>query len=118
MNLVANAIEAMSVVTGRDKQLVIETAVHEPASVLISVKDSGTGIDSENLERIFEPFFTTKSDGMGMGLSICRSIVEGCGGHLWASRGEVCGSVFSITLPTAEASSAAVAPVPAESTSA
>jgi C4-dicarboxylate-specific signal transduction histidine kinase len=95
MNLIANAIEAMSAVNDREKQLVIETAVHEPASVLISVKDTGTGIDPDNLDRIFEAFFTTKSDGMGMGLSICRSIVEGCGGRLWASRGETCGSAFS-----------------------
>src|SRR5262249_54059950 len=104
MNLIANAIEAMRAVNDREKQLVIETAVHEPASVLISVKDTGTGIDPDNLDRIFEAFFTTKSDGMGMGLSICRSIVEGCGGRLWASRGETCGSAFFITLPAAEAS--------------
>src|SRR5262249_25160436 len=116
MNLIANAIDAMSTVKGREKQLVIETAVHEPASVLISVKDTGTGIDPENLDRIFEAFFTTKSDGMGMGLSICRSIVEGCGGHLWASRGETCGSVFFITLPTAEASRRAPMAMPEEST--
>ena len=117
MNLIANGIEAMSDVIGREKQLVIESAAHEPASVLVSVRDTGTGIDPKNLDRIFEAFFTTKSEGMGMGLSICRSIVEGCGGRLWASHSETCGSIFFIVLPTAEASRRAPRPVLEESTS-
>jgi signal transduction histidine kinase len=71
------------------------------------VKDTGIGIDPQNLDRIFEPFFTTKSEGMGMGLSICRSIIEGYGGRLWASRGETHGSVFFVALPTTEASGGA-----------
>ena len=108
MNLVANAIEAMSGVTGRERVLVIRSEVGESASVLASVKDTGTGIDPHNLDRIFEAFFTTKSEGMGMGLSICRSIIEGYGGRLWASRGETCGSSFFVALPTAEAPQAAL----------
>ena len=102
MNLIANAVEAMSAVTGRQKLLLIRSEVDKSASVLISIDDTGTGIEPENLERIFEAFFTTKSDGMGIGLSICRSIIEDCGGRLWASPGETCGSVFFISLPTAK----------------
>jgi signal transduction histidine kinase len=94
MNLIANAIEAMTDVTGRDRVLVIRSEVGEPASVLVSVRDTGTGIDPQNLDRIFEPFFTTKSEGMGMGLSICRSIIESYGGRLWASPSETSGSTF------------------------
>ena len=67
--------------------------------VLITVEDSGTGIDPENIERMFDPFFTTKSHGMGMGLSISRSIVESYGGRLSASPGQLHGSIFRILLP-------------------
>jgi signal transduction histidine kinase len=102
MNLIMNAVEAMGSVTSRERLLVIRSAIHDPASVLITVKDSGTGIDPENLDRIFDAFFTTKSDGMGMGLSISRSIIEGYGGRLWASRGEPYGSVFHVILPSDE----------------
>jgi signal transduction histidine kinase len=104
MNLIANAIEAMSAVTGRERVLGIKSEVDESASVLISVSDTGIGIDPPNLTRIFEAFFTTKSDGMGMGLSICRSIIEGYGGRLWASHGVTSGSVFFVALPMIEAS--------------
>jgi signal transduction histidine kinase len=103
MNLIANAIEAMSAVTDGQKLLVIGTKVGNAASVVISIADTGPGIDPQNLDRIFEPFFTTKSDAMGMGLSICRSIIEGYGGQLWASPVETRGSVFYISLPAAEA---------------
>ena len=94
MNLIANAIEAMSGVTGRDRILAIRSEVGESSSVLVSVRDTGIGIDPHNLDRIFEAFFTTKSEGMGMGLNICRSIIESYGGRLWVSRGETCGSLF------------------------
>ena len=103
VNLTRNAVEALSPITDREKLLVIEAALQDPANVLVTVRDSGTGIDPENLDRIFDPFFTTKSDGMGMGLSICRSIVESYGGRLWASCGESYGSVFYVVLPTAHA---------------
>lgn len=101
VNLARNAVEAMGSITDREKLLVIEATIQDPANVLVAVRDSGTGIDPEDLDRIFDPFFTTKSDGMGMGLSICRSIVESYGGHLWASRGESYGAVFFVVLPTA-----------------
>ena len=103
VNLTRNAVEALGPITDREKLLVIEAAVQDSANVLVTVRDCGTGIDPENLNRIFDPFFTTKSDGMGMGLSICRSIVERYGGRLWASRGESHGSVFYVVLPTAHA---------------
>ena len=103
VNLTKNAVEALGLITDREKLLVIEATVQDPASVLVTVRDSGTGIDPENLDRIFDPFFTTKSDGMGMGLSICRSIVESYRGRLWATRGESYGSVFFVVLPTAQA---------------
>jgi signal transduction histidine kinase len=103
MNLTMNAVEAMDPVSGREKLLVIKTAIHDPANVLITVKDSGPGIDPQNLDRIFDAFFTTKSSGMGMGLSICRSIIEGNGGHISATRGESYGTVFHVVLPIAKA---------------
>src|SRR5690606_7784064 len=79
-NLVVNAIDAMGSVTGRPRVLRVKSGRHPPGSVLVSVGDSGTGLDPENKDRIFEPFFTTKPDGMGMGLMFCRSIVEAHGG--------------------------------------
>jgi signal transduction histidine kinase len=98
MNLTVNAIEAMDAVASREKLLVIKSAIQEPASVLITVEDTGTGIDPQVRNRLFEPLFTTKASGMGMGLSICRSIIEGYGGHLWASAREPHGSVFHVAL--------------------
>jgi len=81
LNLVMNAIEAMTTITGRPRKLLIKSALH-PDGVLVQVQDSGTGIDSELMDRMFEPFFTTKPLGIGMGLSIGRSIVEAHGGRL------------------------------------
>jgi len=102
VNLTMNAVEAMDAVTNREKLLLIKSAINEPAKVLITISDAGTGIDPQNLDRIFDAFFTTKSKGMGMGLAICRSIIEGYGGRLWATPGEPCGSVFHVVLPTTE----------------
>ena len=101
MNLIMNAVEAMDPITDREKLLVITSNIHEPTSVLITIKDTGPGIEPQNLDRIFDAFFTTKSNGMGMGLSICRSIIEGYGGRLWTSPAEPRGSVFHVVLPTA-----------------
>ena len=101
MNLVRNAADAMDSVSGRARALRMKTAIHDPDSVLLSVEDSGAGIAPEDIDRIFESFFTTKSQGMGMGLSICRSIIEAHGGRLWASSGVDHGSVFNIVLPAA-----------------
>ena len=80
-NLVANAIEAMDTVTDRARTLRVKSVIRQPNDVLIMVEDSGPGIDPENADRIFHPFFTTKSEGTGMGLSICRSIIEAHNGH-------------------------------------
>jgi C4-dicarboxylate-specific signal transduction histidine kinase len=97
-NLVTNAIEAMDTVVDRGRSILIKTElVGGEASV--AIEDSGTGIPSENLERIFSTFFTTKARGMGMGLSICRSIIESHGGRLWASARHPYGTVFRFTLP-------------------
>lgn len=102
VNLTMNAVEAMDAVTNREKLLVIKSDINEPAKVLITISDAGTGIDPQNLDRIFDAFFTTKSKGMGMGLAICRSIIEGYRGRLWATPGEPYGSVFHVVLPTTE----------------
>jgi signal transduction histidine kinase len=99
MNLTMNAVEAMDPVTSREKLLVIKSAIHEPAKVLITIKDTGTGIDPQNLDRIFDAFFTTKSKGMGMGLAICRSIIEGYGGQLAAFSDGKSETLFQCVLP-------------------
>jgi signal transduction histidine kinase len=102
LNLTMNALDAMSSVTGRDKHLTIASRIDENAMVRITVEDTGSGIDPAHLDRIFEPFFTTKSTGMGLGLCICRSIVETHGGKLWALPRIPFGTVFHLTLPSAE----------------
>jgi signal transduction histidine kinase len=104
LNLIMNAIEAMSEVSDAPRELLISTSEAEPGSVLVEVSDSGPGLPSANLARIFEPFYTTKSSGLGMGLPICRSIVEAHGGRLWARPNEPRGAVFFMTLPIGERS--------------
>ena len=99
LNLVGNAAEAMESVSNRPRVLLVRTATHDPDGVLVSIEDSGTGVDPANIDRIFDAFFTTKSEGMGMGLAICRSIIEAHDGRLWASSGVDHGSVFNILLP-------------------
>src|SRR5262245_61092016 len=99
LNLVTNAIEAMADVTGRERMLAVRTQLDEPHGILVAIEDSGTGIEESNAERIFESFFTTKPSGMGMGLSICRSIVQAHGGRLWASARNPEGSIFHVRLP-------------------
>ena len=101
INLIMNAVDAMSTVADRERILQIKTAVHELDYFMITVEDSGIGIDPKHLNRIFEAFFTTKSHGMGMGLAICRSIVESHGGRLSVSPGRPHGSIFQVLLPTA-----------------
>ena len=98
LNLISNAVEAMAAVDDRRRVLRITSSLHESDNVLITVTDSGTGIDPEHKDRIFEAFFTTKSSGMGMGLSICRSIVEAHGGQLSVAPAMPNGSTFSILL--------------------
>ena len=99
INLVMNGIEAMQSVTDRPRELVIRSYQDETHRVPVTVTDSGVGISAENADRLFNAFFTTKSSGMGMGLSICRSIVEAHGGRLWATATVPHGAMFQFTLP-------------------
>ena len=103
LNLILNAVEAMRSVDDRSRELQISTEHNETGDVLVTVCDTGPGIAPENLERVFESFFTTKSSGVGIGLSICRSILEGHGGSLWASANGTRGARFQFTLPGAAA---------------
>jgi PAS domain S-box-containing protein len=103
VNLIMNAVDAMSTVVGRPRILRLKTQVHEFNNLLITVEDSGMGIDPKNIDRIFEAFFTTKSHGMGMGLSICRSMIESHDGRLSVSVGQPHGSIFHVLLPTVAA---------------
>jgi PAS domain S-box-containing protein len=101
LNLILNAVQAM-IETGLTlRELQISTEMSRSDGVLISVHDSGPGIHPQNLDRLFDPFYTTKSAGMGMGLAICRSIVEGHGGRIWAMVNVPRGATFCLTLPAA-----------------
>jgi two-component system sensor kinase FixL len=104
LNLIMNGIEAMAVVTDRPRLLRVQSRIDESGDLLIAVSDSGTGVGSE-LDRVFNPFFTTKANGMGLGLSISRSLVESHGGRLWAAPNSPHGAVFSFTLPPTGGSS-------------
>jgi PAS domain S-box-containing protein len=101
LNLALNAAEAMGSVEEGIRELVISTE-QDQTGALVAVRDSGPGIDSANLDRVFDTFYTTKSSGIGMGLSICRSIIDAHGGKLWAEANEPRGAVFQFTLPGAE----------------
>jgi signal transduction histidine kinase len=105
LNLLTNAIEAMASTSGRARVLYVSSTRVEPRDVLITVADTGPGIDPMNRDHIFDAFFTTKSRGMGMGLSICRSIIEAHDGHLSVSPGAGGGTAFQIALPIGEAAS-------------
>ena len=102
LNLILNAIEAMSPVEAADRVLSISTEKTPANGALVVVRDCGPGVDPKRLEQIFEAFYTTKSGGMGMGLSICRSIIDAHGGRLWAVANEPKGAQFQFTLPSAE----------------
>ena len=102
LNLILNAVEAMSADEKGSRELSIRIE-HQADGALVQVRDSGPGVDPGNVERVFEPFYTTKNSGVGMGLSICRSIITGHGGRLWAAANEPRGAVFQFNLPpTAE----------------
>jgi signal transduction histidine kinase len=105
LNLVTNAIDSMSA-TNAVRVLRVKSKVHDSGGVIVSVEDTGAGIDPKDLDRIFNPLFTTKSHGMGMGLAICRSIIEGHGGRLWATPNTSQGTVFQFVLPTDSAMTA------------
>jgi signal transduction histidine kinase len=99
LNLILNAVEALSSVDGARRELSIRTKRRGADEVLVAVRDSGPGIDSEHLERVFDSFYTTKPSGIGLGLSICRSIIDAHGGRLWAAANEPRGAAFQFTLP-------------------
>src|ERR1700730_9811151 len=99
LNLIVNAIQSMSGVEDGNRELHISTVRIEPKGVCVAVRDTGRGLRPESLPSLFEPFYTTKADGMGMGLSICRSIIEAHGGRLWATSCEPRGAVFQFTIP-------------------
>jgi signal transduction histidine kinase len=98
LNLIVNAIEALSGVREGEREVLIRTEQDGAGDVLVTVRDTGPGLDVKNSERVFEAFYTTKPSGMGMGLSTCRSIIEAHGGRLWASPNEPQGAVFRFTL--------------------
>jgi len=99
LNLILNAVEAMSGSRAGSRELLIKTEQHDPRAVLVAVRDSGPGVKPESLDRLFDAFYTTKPDGMGMGLSICRSIIETHGGRVWATANLPRGAVLQFTLP-------------------
>jgi C4-dicarboxylate-specific signal transduction histidine kinase len=99
LNLIVNAIQSMSGVEDGNRELHISTVSFEPDGVCVAVRDTGPGLSPETLSRLFEPFYTTKSEGMGIGLSICRSIIEAHGGRLWAIPCEPQGALFQFTIP-------------------
>jgi signal transduction histidine kinase len=99
LNLIKNAVEAMSGVAEGPRELRVSSGKDESQGVLVAVRDSGPGLDPETLARLFDAFYTTKPEGMGMGLAISRSIIEAHSGRLWATRNEPRGAVFQFTLP-------------------
>jgi signal transduction histidine kinase len=99
INLVMNGIEAMASVDDRPRELVVRSRAHEADQILVAVQDVGVGIDSISADRLFSAFFTTKPGGMGMGLSISRSIIEAHGGRLWATPNEGPGATFQFAVP-------------------
>jgi len=99
LNFVNNAVDAMRLVNDRERILTVKSESLAPDGIAITVEDSGTGIDPKNVDQMFDAFFTTKSKGMGMGLAICRSIIDRHGGTLSVWPGAPYGSVFRVVLP-------------------
>jgi len=117
INLMINGIEAMTPVTDRTRELVIRSRPHDGNQVLVTVEDAGIGIDAANMDQLYDAFFTTKPGGMGMGLSISRSIIQGHGGQLWATPNPTHGTTFHFSVPVMATSAAVVeAAVPRERT--
>ncbi|MEN3379033.1 MAG: hypothetical protein V7604_4388 [Hyphomicrobiales bacterium] len=104
LNLLRNASDAMSALDDRTRSLLVSIAAGEDGDVRVSVKDAGVGLEPRVAERIFDPFYTTKVDGMGIGLSVSRSIIEGHGGRLWVERNDGPGATFSFSIPRQETS--------------
>lgn len=101
LNLVMNAVEAMASTADSSRRLIVRAEIGD-SDARVTVADTGPGLGGTDPDRLFEAFFSTKTEGIGMGLSICRSIIEAHGGQIWACNGEPSGSVFSFTLPLAE----------------
>jgi signal transduction histidine kinase len=101
VNLLVNALEAMTATRGKARRIAVRSAALDDRDVLLEVSDTGEGIAAEHMPHIFDAFYTTKATGTGLGLSLCRSIVERQGGRLWASPGETRGAVFHLRLPRA-----------------
>jgi signal transduction histidine kinase len=104
--LIINAVQAMSGVSERSRELPISTEREASGGVLVTVQDSGPGLNPESFDHMFDAFYTTKPGGMGMGLSICRSVVDAHGGRIWASRTAGPGATIQFTLPLPSASHA------------
>ena len=104
LNLIVNAIEATSQVADGKRQVLIETWEDDSKGVGVTVTDTGTGLDPKRFDRLFEAFYTTKASGMGMGLAICRSIIESHGGRVWAKPNTPRGATFQFVLPTQQES--------------
>jgi signal transduction histidine kinase len=104
VNLAVNGMQAMSTVDDRERVLLIHTEQKQPNQALLSVKDVGVGVAPDKVDQLFAAFYTTKPDGLGIGLSICRSIVEAHGGQIWASPNGGPGMTFQFTIPTHEPS--------------
>jgi signal transduction histidine kinase len=100
INLMINGIQAMADIGGDSRELLIESRRDGDGHVVVAVQDSGPGIDPESANQLFDAFFTTKTEGMGMGLSICRSIIEAHGGQVWASNKAGHGAIFQFSLPS------------------
>jgi signal transduction histidine kinase len=96
-----NGIEAMDAISVASRELLIQSAIGDKGQVMVTVRDSGIGLDAHQFDHIFEAFFTTKQNGIGMGLSISRTIVEAHGGRLWPALNSGPGAKFQFTLPTA-----------------
>jgi C4-dicarboxylate-specific signal transduction histidine kinase len=103
LNLIVNAIEAMSSPDGGAPDLLISTELDASGAILVAVRDRGPGVGPKGADRLFEPFYTTKSEGMGMGLAICQSIVRAHGGRLWATDNEQGGATFQFTVGSEQA---------------
>jgi len=102
INLMVNAIQAMADIEGRMRKLVLRSSLSEAGAITVAVQDSGPGFSEDKAAHLFDAFYTTKSDGMGIGLSICRTIIEAHGGRISATATEGQGATFSFTLPVAE----------------
>jgi signal transduction histidine kinase len=100
LNLIVNAVQAMSGVSEGSRELLIGSGKDASTGVLVTVRDSGPGLNPESFDHLFDAFYTTKPGGMGMGLSICRSIIEAHGGQVWATANVPQGAIFQFILPT------------------